>query len=88
MDERKQQTSKRHLVLVATAVLGLLTLVSLSIPYDSEAPAMPGDNVHRELRHDQECLSCHVSGQTTAKPMNHPPKANCAFCHVQSTNVR
>ena len=78
MDERKQQTSKRHLVLVATAVLGLLTLVSLSIPYDSEAPALPGDNVHRELRHDQECLSCHVSSQTIAKPMNHPPKANCA----------
>lgn len=90
MEHDKQKTIKRHFFLVAAGTVGMLTLLSLSAPFESTAPPMPADEFHRSSQKVIECLNCHRSNTaaaegpvaaTTPKPMRHEVRANCAFCH-------
>jgi cytochrome c553 len=89
MEQEKQKTIKRHFFLVAVGMLGVLSLLSLTAPFDSAAPKMPGDQSHQSSQKVIECLNCHRNDGTAApkesppKPMRHEMRANCTFCHAR-----
>lgn len=81
MEIEKQATIKRHFFLVAFGTLAVLALLSLTAPFNSNAPAMPADEAHQTTEKVQACLSCHRNDAAAAKPMKHEVRGNCSFCH-------
>lgn len=83
MEPTKQATIKRHFLLVALGTIAVLTLLSLTAPFNSGAPAMPGDEAHQSTEKVQACLSCHRNEADAVKPMKHEVRGNCTFCHAR-----
>jgi hypothetical protein len=81
MDPEKQNTAKKHLVLLTLGVLAILSVLALTTSPNRSAPMLPGDPTHQQISKVQECLNCHANDATAVRPMKHPPQANCSFCH-------
>jgi hypothetical protein len=83
MDPEKQKTAKRHLVLLTAGVLVLLSVLSLTTTPSKTAPPQPQNKTHQQSREVEECLTCHANAAAAARPMKHPPRNDCGFCHAK-----
>lgn len=74
---------RRYIVLLL--VLVAFSAVFLMIAFRRQAPVIPGDDLHVQLRgRGQDCMTCHGPGGSKPRGPNHPFGNDCGDCHFRA----
>jgi hypothetical protein len=65
------------IILLALSIVAFLFFLSSR----KKAPALPGDEVHKQALSDSLCRTCHGPGKQSPLKPSHPPKEQCLLCH-------
>ena len=68
---------------ILLVVLALVALVVLFLALSTrQAPFLPGDEDHRGLGGERECVVCHGPDGALPRSTNHPLGEDCYRCHA------
>ncbi|GMV51448.1 MAG: hypothetical protein NBKEAIPA_02807 [Nitrospirae bacterium] len=74
---------KADLIFVVLALLVVGGVALLPSPRDRN-PRVPGNEAHRHVMAEKDCLACHSASGSRPLPAQHPKRQDCLHCHARA----